>query len=206
MPIPKDFEDMWRELKAELQRMRDFMRNPFANSGITQDAPGEFTVDGSMTVTGDFNAQGKISNDALVNPVLPQSVFANATGFTLTTTLDVKVSVDVQVPVGYTRLAALATGSVYAINPNTTGGSNGQGGDAISARTDIGPYYSAWMPEGVSGANGFSTQTSSLSTLIEDLTPGDTVTLAERGMSNYQTMAADPSNRAYINAMLFWLR
>ena len=163
-------------------------------------------VKGNLWVTGDFTVDGKISNDALTNPVLPQAVFANATGFTLTTTLNVKVSVDVLVPAGYTRLAALATGAVYAVNPNTTGGSNGAGGDAISARTDVGPYFSAWMPEGVSGANGFSTQTSSLSTLIEGLTPGDTITIAERGMSNYQTMAADPSNRAYINAMLFWLR
>ena len=134
MPAPQDFEKMIRELKARIAKLEQ--RRPLSNTGLSCPSPGVTQVKGNLWVTGDFTADGKISNDALTNPVLPQAVFANATGFTLTTTLNVKVSVDVLVPAGYTRLAALATGAVYAVNPNTTGGSNGAGGDAISARTE----------------------------------------------------------------------
>lgn len=177
-----------------------------ARSGLSVPEEGVTQVDGTLHVLGDFIADGKVSNEALESPVLPDVRMANATNFSLTTTLSEKVSIDVSVPDGFTRLLAKVDGFIYANNPNTTGGSDGNGGDAISARTDVGGWNSAWMPEGVSGNGGFSTQSSSLAVLIENLTLGATIHMAELGMSNYQTIAANVNNRAFLSALLIWLR
>jgi hypothetical protein len=155
---------------------------------------------------------GSIGNDALTDPVVPGVVNVTAQNFTLapggSAALAEKVGANLVVPDGCTRLLANVQVSVYAVNPNSTGGSNGAGGDAYYAAARLGST-SSWSdasPFGVSGSGGFATASESQAYELSDLTPGDTIRLSGGGASGFQSIAATANNRATISAVLLWLR
>src|SRR5690349_15997908 len=110
MPAPKDYDALWRDVRNALAQLRVFLRNPLANTGLSATEPGTLQVDGDLVVkdgevrssnyvagvsgwrlrpdgTIEMNdAQirgGIIGNDALTNPVIPGSVWAEASDFTV---------------------------------------------------------------------------------------------------------------------------
>lgn len=201
----------WKSLRAMLEAFGERLKrlensSTFFNSGMTVTGPNEFEIDGSVTVTGDFTADGKIKNDALTDPVKPQVVKVSASNFSLTVPFVEKAGVDVTVPTGFTELAIVMSGRMYAINPNTTGGADTTGTDALYVRVSIGGNQSISTPTGVSGSNGFATTISFDAFDLTGLTPGSTLRFSVEGATAYQTFAANAANYITATAQLIWLR
>lgn len=206
MPAPKDFGEMWAWLLREIRSLRQAMNHLLDNSGIHLTAPGQFEIDGTVTVTGDFIAEGKISNDALTDPVIPQVARLSASGFSLTTTHVDQDSVSLTVPDECTRLLASVQGRMYVVNSNTTGGADGTGTEAIYVRLTVGVNQSTATPTGVSGSFGFASTTGQDAFLLSGLTPGGSVTFAVAGKCGYSSIPAYVDNYIIATATLIWLR
>lgn len=149
---------------------------------------------------------GIIGNDALTSPVDGMPGNANGSGFALTPSLVELAGQNLTVPDGFTRAIGSFGGSVFAYNPNTTGGSNGAGGDAIYCQAAIGGQTSHLNPVGVSGNAGYATSFSNAGFDLSGLTPGSTIRLSVYGASAYQNVAANADNFANAWAALTWLR
>jgi hypothetical protein len=176
--------------------------------GAPTTVSGSLGVSGPMTVTGTLSLPaGIINNDALTSPVVPGYVNV-ASGVTFTTTTYGNVlSTTVTVPSGVTQLLANAQSGTWCQgNSNTTGGSNGTGGDAIYSRTSIGGVTGEGLGQPVLGSGSFGSVNSSLSTLLTGLTPGGTVTLQSQTFSGYQNIPANAGNKLTLTALLIWLR
>ena len=203
------------------QMQRQAASSSFARSGMSATAEGETTVDGSLIVTGNLEVSGHaaitgtlslpsgiINNDALTSPVVAGIVNQTATGFTVPVnpTWGNAVSTTITVPPGCTQLLATCTAEAYAINPNTTGGSNGTGGDILDCRVLLNGSASAGYGIGLSGSNGFTSSSSSGSFEFSGLTPGATLSIATQVLAVYQAFGSNVDNKATINATLVWLR
>lgn len=134
-----------------------------------------------------------------------QTVLCSATDFALSTTLTDLGTGTVTVPSGYTRCAVILLGQLYAYNPNTTGGSNGTGGDYLYCRVKFDGGVSSSMPEGVTGSNGAATATSLGAGNYTGLTPGSTLSFSVQGRVAFQGFTANTSNTAYANIGVWWL-
>ncbi|HMM93970.1 hypothetical protein [Phycicoccus sp.] len=104
----------FRQVKEELRQLRN--RSPFAISGLQVTAEDEITAYGNFIVTGDFTAEGKIYNDALVDPVVPAVYHQHQTGFTVSTASTPRAVVTIAVPTGYTRAMVTAAAAGQAFN------------------------------------------------------------------------------------------
>jgi hypothetical protein len=182
-------------------------------------AEGETTVDGSLNVTGNLEVSGHaaitgtlslpagiIDNAALTSPVIPGIVNTTDTGFAVTLTWADAAATTITVPAGCTQLLATCNAGVYASNPNTTGGSNGTGGDLLCCRISLNGSVSIGGDWGLSGSNGMTSASSSGSFQFSGLTPGDTLPISAQVCSAYQSLGSNATNRANINATLIWLR
>jgi hypothetical protein len=150
---------------------------------------------------------GSIGNDSLTNPVDGKVGNVSASGFALTAgTFTELAGQNIVVPAGFTQCLATAGSTVFSYNPNTTGGSNGQGGDAIYAEVAFGGNYSHANPVGVSGSGGYATSFSAAGFELTGLTPGSTLRLSVYGCSAYQGLAANPDNYANAYCSIIWLR
>lgn len=150
---------------------------------------------------------GSIGNDSLTSPVDGKVGNVSASGFALSTGAFVELAgQNIIVPAGFTQCLAAAGSTVFAYNPNTTGGSNGTGGDAIYAEVAFGGNYSHANPVGVSGSGGYATSFSAAGFELTGLTPGSTLRLSVYGCSAYQGLGANPDNYANAYASLIWLR
>lgn len=222
----------WRRLDKEILKIREQMRrmrnaSPFFGTGIHPTGNGGMAsdeFDGNLdtrnagTKGWAFNGQrvalgevilrpGSIGNETLTNPVSASAANPSATGFALTTTYKVLASVDMTIPEGFTRVLVHLTGSLYAVNPNATGGSNGQGGDAWNVQLGTNPGYGSYVyPVGVSGLNGFASAHADVSFALDNLVSGSTIQVQVWGASSYQNVAADPTNVASASASMIWFR
>jgi hypothetical protein len=149
---------------------------------------------------------GVIGNGALANPVTGGATWASSTGFALSTTLTELAGINITVPAGFSQAFGTIGAYVFAYNHNTTGGSNGSGGDAIYAQAQISTSQSRANPIGVSGSGGFATSSSGTGYALTGLTPGSTIRLSVYGSSAYAAMASDASNYANAFASVIWLR
>lgn len=202
--------DLRHPLRAALRDQREQARknataSRFALSGLSVTGEGETTVDGNLVVTGDFTAQGKISNDALTNPVIPQVLNLSQTTFAVGVPFAEIVGADVTVPAGFTQLLVSASEWLQLYNAKTTGGNNGTGGDYIYAQVVIGGTSGQFTATGVSGNGGTATATSGLAQLITGLTPGGTVRVSAYGATDF-SVASSVSNKCLLIATLSWLR
>ncbi|TPG12557.1 hypothetical protein [Pedococcus bigeumensis] len=154
-----------------------------------------------------FLRPGSITNDSLLQPVVPGVVNAVDTAFALVaaswTTLATQ---NVTVPAGCTQLLAHVTGMVFVVDPNTTGGSNGAGADVVQARVCVGATNGLTAGVSISGSNGQTSVSCSVAALLTGLTPGGTVTVKTQGATGYQNFASNGANQANASATLVWLR
>ena len=181
---------------------------PLAVHG-TADFDGDTTIGGNAAITGTLSLPaGIIDNAALSSPVVADIVNLTNTGFTVPAnpTWGNAVSTTITVPPGCTQLLATCTAEAYAINPNTTGGSNGTGGDILDCRVLLNGSASAGYGIGLSGSNGFTSSSSSGSFHFSGLTPGATLSIATQVLAVYQAFGSNVDNKATINATLIWLR
>jgi hypothetical protein len=149
---------------------------------------------------------GSIGNDSLTNPVSGEVRNVTGTGFALAVSFVELAGADVVVPDGFTTLLAKADADVFAYNPNTAGGSNGTGGDAIYSMVQLGSQQGKQKPVSVSGSGGYQTSYSGAGFQFTGLTPGQTLRLSCFGSSAYQSFAANANNNASVSALLLWLR
>lgn len=107
---PSDFR---HPLRAALRDQREQQRlvasaSKFALSGLSVSAEGVTTVDGDLVVEGDFTATGKVSNGALVDPIVSAQYHDDATNFAVPPGAGaVILSRTITVPAGYTRALIL---------------------------------------------------------------------------------------------------
>lgn len=203
--------DPWKSLRTELEKLRERIRrlenaSPFSGTGLSIPADGTTQVTGNLLVTGDFTAEGKVSNDALTDPVIPQVARLSASAFSLTTTYADKDTASLTVPEGCTRLLASVQGRLYVVNTNTTGGADGTGTEAIYVRLTVGTNQSTATPTGVSGSNGFASTTGQDAFLLTGLAAGDPVTFAVGGKCGYSSIPTYADNYIIATATLIWLR
>lgn len=149
---------------------------------------------------------GVIGNGALANPVIFASPRAAASGFALLTTYRTLASVTVTVPPGMTQLQVFVTARLFVYNPNSTGGSDGAGVDALYVQAQVAGNSSTATPTGISGSGGFATTVSSDSFTLTGLAPGATVTLAVQGATGFANLAANAGNYASVAAAVSWSR
>jgi len=221
----------FRTLSAEIRKVREDVRaarnaspffgtgiHPTGNGGMESDAfDGNLDTDDAGTTGWAFNDQkvavgelilrpGSIGNDSLTNPVIPGVHKVNSSGFAVTLSWTEVVGGNVTVPAGCTQLLATSSVWVYAINPNTTGGSNGTGGDTLWCYVDIGGSSGEVYGLGLSGNSGYTTATSGFSLLKTGLTPGSTIRIKGMAASAYASLGSDAFNTATISTTLIWLR
>lgn len=151
-------------------------------------------------------SDGVVRNGALANPVSPNVANATGSNFALTTTFAEVAGMNVTVPVGYSQLLATVTGFAYALNPNTTGGSNTLGGDILWTYVGLGNQGSYVYGWGMSGNGGFTSSGAAVSLIYSGLTSGQTLRLATQAASGYQAIAANTSNKASVSATLLFLK
>lgn len=206
MPAPKDFPEMWAAVLRELRTLRATMNHLLDNSGIHLTAPGQFEIDGTVTVTGDFIAEGKISNDALVNPTSPAAVFDYVQNFALSTTLTNIKTTTVTVPAGFTKASVSIVVRVFAYNPNNTGGYDGAGGDYLYGQANINGSNGFALPLAVSGNGGSGTNNSPFSKILTGLTSGDSISLQIAASTSFAGWAANAANVAEVSGSIAWYR
>src|SRR5690348_4794921 len=183
-------------------RAGDFNGTDFANPGTV----GNYFGGDGMVINQAYFRPGSVSNDALTSPVVPGVHKVNNNGFPVTLSWAEVVGGNVTVPDNCTRLLATSSVWVYAINPNTTGGSNGTGGDTLWCYIDIGGSSGEVYGLGLSGSGGYTTATSGFSVLKTDLTPGGTLRIKGMASSGYASLGSDSFNAATISTTLIWLR
>lgn len=211
MPQPTDFSRLFRDLRRDVDAL--LRRSPFANTGMSATAERELTVDGKLIVTGAAEIAGTLSlpagiidNTALAQPVVPAVGRASASAFALSTTWVELAGINLTVPAEATTLLATATGRLYAVNPNTTGGADTRGTDALFVSVKVGSSSSVATPTGISGSNGFATTTATDSYILTGLTPGSTVRLGVYGSSGYASLPSRADNYASVASTLLWIR
>lgn len=202
-----------RTLSGEFEKVKveSAGRTNFSGTGLHFPEPGVVQVEGNLWVTGDFTADGKVSNDALTNPVDPDDVSFGVENFAIPPgSYALLGSASRTVPDGFTKALVNASGWMFARNPNTTGGVDGSGTDAIFCFVRVtgsdGDTDSKPKGQGISGFGGFTTATSGVGKLKEGLSPGTSLTFKIYGASSSQTLPADAQNSADLMGTILWLR
>lgn len=183
-------------------RTSDFDGTDFAHPGTV----GNYFGGDGLVINQAYFRPGSIGNDALTNPVVPQVSNFQNTNFAVTTSNTEVAGADVIVPDDCTRLLAHVSAHVYATNPNTTGGSDGTGSDALWCLASVGGVDGPRLGGPLSGSYGYTTSDGSVATLLTGLTPGSSIRIAAKAASAFQNFGADPVNTAYVTASLIWLR
>ena len=167
-----------------------------------------WAMDGDRAAFGELILRpGSIGNDSLTDPVKTEVYRAQASNFALTAaTLQEKCGVNVTVPPGFTQAQVSGVARLYAANPNSTGGADGTGTDALYVQVEIAGQTSAATPTGVSGSGGFATTVSFDAFVLTGLTPGSTIRVAANGASAVANIAASGQNYVNVVATITWLR
>ncbi|NNM45137.1 hypothetical protein [Knoellia koreensis] len=224
---PDPFPSLRRRIEAlesEVRTLRS--RNPFfgtgfhptANNGIeSDDFDGDIDAADAGTKGWALNAAraalgelilrpGSIGNDALTNPVGVGAIFDFLQGFSLTTALTNIRTTNLVVPPGFSRAAISIATRVYAINPRTTGGYDGAGGDYLYGQANISGFNGFALPLAVSGSGGSGTNVSPFSVVLSDLDAGSTIPVQIAAATNFASWAANPANTAEVSGSVMWFR
>ena len=169
-----------------------------ARSGLSVPEEGVTQVDGTLHVLGDFIADGKISNDALMAPVSPLSAHTDGTNFSLATGANVaKLTMTIPVPEGYGSALVLASGNMNAYN-STANADYGYLGIRINGAA-IGWSLAAYAAGGT-----YCAVSNSASSLLSSI--GSSFTVQAACSSANADWAADVSNTINLDAMVLFLR
>jgi hypothetical protein len=177
-----------------------------ALSGLSVPEEGVTQVDGTLHVLGDFIADGKISNDALMNPIRGDAALDSASGFSLNTTGTVPlVSQSWFVPEGFTKAHIYITGRVFAYNSTA-------GVDYLFARSrayvpssDI-AIFGNGFPVAATGSNGSAFNVSPVGLEFLNLSDGLEIRLEVQGWTAFATWAASAGNIADVAGQITWTR
>jgi len=186
-------------------RTGDFDGTDFAHPGTT----GNYFGGDGLVANSLYLRPGSVSNDALTNPVIPDTASVRATNFAVSGGAFALLGTATKaVPAGFSQLLVTASGWLFARNPNTTGGVDGTGTDAMYCFVRVtgsdGNSDSTAYGQGISGFGGFTTATSGVSALKTGLT--GSVTLQIWGGTSVQSFATNAQNSATLSATLLWLR
>ena len=223
LAVAPDFVQLFRDLVRRVTKLEQ--RSAWANSGMSPTAPGEVTVDGSLVVgsgeakSGNFAAGatgwhlgsdgnvevnditlrgGIIGNEALTNPVIPNSVWKGTTAnFGLAVAWTALVSESLTIPAGVTSVQVL--GFVRLVAANSTASK-----DYLYSNLDIGGLSSGGFSTPVAPGD-YGTSFCSFARTMTGLTPGDTVTLTALGSTGSAAWASGP-NVCQISASVTWYR
>ena len=167
-----------------------------------------WAMDGDRAAFGELILRpGSIGNDSLTDPVKFNVVRADTTNFGLVAgTMVEKASTSITVPAGFTEANVAAFAKMYCRNPNTTGGADGAGTDALYVRPNVAGNTPISTPTGVSGSGGFATAVNFDSFPLVGLTSGSTIHIGVEGASAVAAIAADPNNYISLVATVSWLR
>ena len=229
--LPEPTKYLSKKLAAFEERLRRLEnKSPFSGTGMSVPADGTTQVDGRLVVqsgeaqSGDYasgSAGWHLGSDGTAEftdivilgvsvgddaPVEIGVARLYAEAFSLATSYAQKASTSLTVPAGCTRLLAILNGTMYAVNQNTTGGSDTNGGDAIYVRATIQSNNTGGSPHGLTGWNGFTTATSNDTFQLTGLTPGGTVAFGVEGKCGYQPIPSYADNWIKATATLVWLR
>jgi hypothetical protein len=206
-----------KKIEDQLRRMQNSSAffgtgvHPNGEQGLDSDnyvqGVSGFTLNGG-TGNAEFNdiILRDLPNSMLANPVVPGVVNVAGSNFPVTTTFTEVAGMNVTVPDDCTRLLATASGWAFARNPNTSGGADTTGTDALWCFVRVAGIDSQTYGHGISGSGGYTTATAGVSVLASNLTPGATVRVAVYAGASFQTLPTDTQNRASVSATLQWLR
>lgn len=211
-----------RTLRSELLEQRRQMKvlgaaSKLARSGLSVPEEDVTQVDGSLNVVGDLNVSGAaeitgtlslpagiIDNEALAKPVVPQTVWERASGFSVAVPWSTVITKTVTVPDGFTTLDVEASARVTAFynNPGT-----GSGVDYLYALLYVGADDSEFYPVAVTDNGGSGTNHVFRNTVLTGLTAGASVTLELQASTGFNTWAGPYlDNVAQLGASLRWTR
>lgn len=160
---------------------------------------GTQTVNGPMTITGTLSLpSGIIDNDALAAPLEPQTIYADADGFTLTPTEQDFCVTTFTVPAGYRKAVIVATGTVNTYNTNASA-------DYLWARAYINSSFGRRMFALMDATSGPASLTVNKQTLMTDLTDGEVITCKLR-LASQTANVTSSSNGASMNAFALFTR
>ncbi len=195
--LPRDDFAKWmREIERRMALIEQ--RSPFTGTGLSAPVAGTTQVDGNLTVVGTFTALGKVSNDALTNPVSADINGANGIGLSVSTTSTSKATTSLIVPAGFTK--ALVRADALGQAANTTASA-----DYLYVMADI---------QGVGGGEMYNIAASGTATsavgianrLLTGLSTGDTITCDAMSRTNTAGWAANGGNLWIIHMLAIWLR
>ncbi len=210
--LPRD--DIAKYLKQLEDRIAQVeRRSPLAGSGMSVSAPGEVDVAGLLSVTGNLSVTGTLTigaglipTEALASPVAGQVARASSSLFTLTTSYATLASATpVPVPAGFSTCQVVVFAQMYVVNPNTTGGSNGAGGDALYVKALISSSGTTATPTAVAGSSGYATTYAQDGFVLSGLAAGSSVTVSVQGKSAYAPIAPSACY-VQVAASLTWTR
>lgn len=235
MPAPKTQTQYEQEIETRIARLEQRLGTVLRGTGLSSPGPNQIAVDGEFRAAafdGDLATKnagskgwalndqvaafgelilrpGSLGNDLLTSPILPDTADVRVKNFTVpASTYALLGTVAKPVPPGYSRLLVSASGWMFARNPNTTGGVDGAGTDAIycfvrvvgsTGDSDSDPYG-----QGISGFGGFTTATSGVSDIKTGL--AGSVQFNIYGASSMQALPAHTQNSATLSATLLWIR
>ena len=147
-----------------------------------------------------------LPNSMLASPTKPEGIYDGASGFAISTTNANKLTTTLTVPDGFTAAAITVTARVFVINPNSTGGYDGAGGEYVYGEANIAGFNGYAFGLGVSGNNGSGTNVSTFSAVLTGLTPGGSVLVQAAARTAFATIAASPNNIAELSGIATWYR
>jgi hypothetical protein len=181
------------------------------NGGIDSDnfAAGtsgySFKADGNAEFNDLTLRGGIIGNDALTNPVVPGSVWSEASNFTVSPTWTTVIATDVTVPAGCTAASIHAQGRVTAFYNNA---GTGSGVDYLFAHLYVSSYSSGFYPKAATDNGGSGTNQVFRDAVLTGLTPGSTFAIDLQASTNFNTWTSpsSPGNQATLGATIQWYR
>lgn len=196
--VPNSRLTLSGEIKDHRAQLRDRGTN-FSGTGLHFPAPGTVQVEGNLWVTGDFTADGKISNDALVSPVAPGVVSNEVTNFGITTSSATKMSGTISVPAGFTSAAISVIARTFALDNDTVNPT-----DYLYSRVTLGGVSSSEVPLACTFNGGSGTSVSPLSVVLTSL--GSSIAYSVSAHSAFANWGTDALNRVSLSGSVLWFR
>jgi hypothetical protein len=159
-------------------------------------------MEGDFIVAGNFIAEGKIDNDALVSPVRPAAMHQSVSNFGLATGDNVMKAADsLTVPAGFSSALVTAHAMVSAYN------NGGAAWDALYCFANIvGDTEEGWSSLTDVSASRMGSAVNTSTALLTGLTPGDAITVEVKSSTGSTNWSSYGGNVANIDATVLWLR
>lgn len=215
----------WPDILRDLEKMRETIdrlvhRSPFFGTGMHTNGQGGMDSDTYVHGVSGFSLKGStgnievnditlrggiIGNDALTNPVVPGSVWVEASDFVVSPAWSTVINHNLTVPLGVTSAEIDARARVTAFYNNA---GDGTGVDYLYAILYVGDNDSDFYPLAVTDSGGSGTNQVFRSAVLTGLTPGADVNFQVQVSTDNATWIepAAPGNKAKLGASIRWYR